>query len=348
MSATALASLAYATQQTNIYLRSVILIGGVISNIFNIIVFLSLEIFRENSSAFYLTAMSFVNLLQIFFGLLPRAINVAYGLDWSATSLAYCKLRYFFFQVCSALSYTCMTLATIDQFLATCSSSNWQRYSNIRLARWLFVLFTVVWLLHGIPVLYYYDHVESDSISQTICTITNPTFQRYYSYFNLLVLLGCMPVIITIVFGVLSYQNVQHLTYRTVPLVRRETDKQLTIMVLVQDVYNLFFIIPYIIVYALQLNMSLEPDPVYAARIELASAVTSALYYVPFSVSSNRTDTGTAMMNLARLERLLHLHVRIGTVSTAASVRADQSAYQPVPKRSGKKSDLTGIDDLPD
>jgi len=231
--------------------------------------------------------MSFVNIIQLFFGLFPRIINVAYGIDWTITYLAYCKVRYYFFQSCSALSYTCMTLATIDQYLATCYNPLWQRYSNIKLARYLFAIFTIIWMLHGIPVLYFYDQVTSNSTNETDCTITNRDFQRYYSYFNLLVLLCCMPVVITVVFGVLAYRNVQQILYRTMPLVRRETDKQLTVMVLVQDVYNLFFIVPYIIIYVLQLNSSINEDPIYAARIDLASAITSALYYVPFSVSIN-------------------------------------------------------------
>ncbi|CAF1011752.1 unnamed protein product [Adineta steineri] len=283
MSSLSLVSLTYAAQEVNIYLRSIILIFGVTSNILNIIVFLSLEIFRDSSCAFYLLVMSFVSIIQIFFGLFARTLNVAFSVDWSTTSLTYCKLRYYFFQVCSAMFYTCIALATIDQYLATCSSPFLQRFSNIKLARWLFVIFTIIWIMHGIPILYYYNQDISNSTNATICTITNDTFQQYYSYFTLIILLCSMPVIITVLFGILAYRNVQHLTYRTMPLVRRETDKQLTIMVLVQDVYNLFFIIPYIVVYALQLNLNINLDPNYAAQIELALSITGALYYVPFS-----------------------------------------------------------------
>jgi hypothetical protein len=39
------------------------------------------------------------------------------------------------------------------------------------------------------------------------------------------------------------------MAYRTVPLVRRELDKQLTIMVLVQIVYNFLTLLPNFIVY---------------------------------------------------------------------------------------------------
>ena len=286
MSASIVLSLAYATQQVTIYLRSFIFITGLTSNTLNIIVFLSLKTFRESSCAFYLTMMSFVNNGQMFLGLLLRILSVGFGIDWSISILAYCKLRYYFFQVCSLLSYTCMCLATIDQFLATCSHPRWQKFSNIKLAHWLVAIFSFIWILHGIPVIYFYDHVIPITANQTVCKITNIIFQEYYNYFYLLVLLGIIPVFVIVLFGFLAYRNVRKLTCRTKPLVRRETDKQLTKMVLVQDIYNLFFIIPYIVVYSMVLNVSSYEDTIYVAQINLASAITSALYYVPFSVST--------------------------------------------------------------
>ena len=110
-----------------------ILIAGMIGNILNIFVFLSLKTFRENSCAFYLTAMSFLNIGQLIISLFPRIMNLWFAIDWSLASLAYCKIRMYFFQVCSLTSFTCMCLATIDQFLATCTHPRWQRFSNIKL-----------------------------------------------------------------------------------------------------------------------------------------------------------------------------------------------------------------------
>lgn len=287
MSSQAILYLTNATQQVNITLRSIIFALGLTSNILNIIVFLSLKTFRESSCAFYLTAMSFVNIGQMFFGLLSRILSVAWGVDWTITYLPYCKLRYYFFQVFAITSYTCMYLATIDQYLATCARTQLQRLSNIKLARVIFAFMFLIWILHGIPLIIFYNQVLSVSANQTVCRITNPSFQRYYQYGFLLTLLGIIPVFITVVIGTLAYRNVKQLLYRTVPLVRRETDKQLTIMVLVQNVYNLFFIIPYVVGFLLSLNLSVDADPLYAAQINLTSAITSALYYMTFSVSNS-------------------------------------------------------------
>ena len=61
------------------------------------------------------------------------------------------------------------------------------------------------------------------------------------------VLVSGLPVLITALFGLLAYHNVTQLAYRAVPLVRRELDKQLTVMVLVQVVFNFCVLVPYII-----------------------------------------------------------------------------------------------------
>jgi hypothetical protein len=308
-------------------LRSIIFVFGLISNILNIIVFVSLKTFRESSCAFYLTAMSFVNIGQMFLGLLIRILSVGFEVDWTSSHLVYCKLRYYFFQVFAILSYTCMYLATIDQYFATSFKRQWQRYSNIKLARRLFAIFSFIWLVHGIPIIIFYDDVVSSA--------TN------YRYFYLLILLGIIPVFITVLFGIMAYRNVQQISYRTIPLVRRETDKQLTVMVLVQDVYNLFFIIPYIVGYSLVLNLTADADPVYAAQIELTGAITSALYYMSFSVSIDYLNLFYMIVIVAYLECILYLYKCIGKVSSTISSCSRQDSYKSMSTGCSKKSNIT-------
>jgi len=341
MSTSAQLSLVYATQQVNISLRSIIFVLGLISNILNIIVFLSLKTFRESSCAFYLTAMSFVNIGQMFFGLLLRILNVGLDVNWTSNNLVYCKLRYYFFQVFAILSYTCMYLATIDQYFATSFKRNWQQYSNIRLAQRLFAIFSIIWIVHGIPIIVFYDQTISNATNQTVCTITNPDFQQYYRYFYLLILLGVIPVFITVLFGILAYRNVQQILYRTIPLVRRETDKQLTVMVLVQNVYNLFFIIPYIVGYSLVLNLSTDADPFYAAQIELTSAITDTLYYMSFSVSINYLNLFYMILIMEYLECILYLYMCIRKISSAISSCSRQDSYTSMSTQCSKKSNIS-------
>ena len=84
------------------------------------IVFFSLRTFRENSSGFYLAFMSIINVCQLITAMPIRILTSGFGIDWTETSLFYCKFRLYFLQLCSLTSLTSLCLATIDQYWATC------------------------------------------------------------------------------------------------------------------------------------------------------------------------------------------------------------------------------------
>src|SRR5579871_4815605 len=117
MSDSIISSFDFATSQTYIYMGITLIIIGVLGGILNVIVFLSLRIYRQSSSAFYLTVVSIVNIGQLLTGLLSRVLINAVGIDWTETSPAYCKIRNYLFQACAIISPVCLCLATIDQFL---------------------------------------------------------------------------------------------------------------------------------------------------------------------------------------------------------------------------------------
>jgi hypothetical protein len=110
------------------------------------------------------------------------------------------------------------------------------------------MLFLIIWLLHGIPTLIWYNLSSSPITGSITCMIVNPIFQKYITYGYLLILTGILPICMAVLFGALAYWNVRQIPYRTVPLVRRELDKQLTSMILVQVVYNFFVIVLHVTV----------------------------------------------------------------------------------------------------
>jgi hypothetical protein len=146
------------SQQLTIYIGLFLFIAGLIGGILNLIVFLSLQTFRQSSCAFYLTIMSIVNTSHLFTGLLTYIMINGFGIDWTSMSLGYCKFRYFYVALCLLISLTCMCSATIDQFLATCSNPRWYQWNNIKIARYIVIGAVILWILHGIPFLIYYNH----------------------------------------------------------------------------------------------------------------------------------------------------------------------------------------------
>ena len=286
MSSAFVAYLELIAKEMSIYCGIPILVGGTIGNVLTIVVFLSLQTFRRNSCAFYLTIMSVVNIGQLTTGLLARIMTSGFNIDWTQTSLCFCKIRYFIFPATSLISFTCICLATVDQYFATCSRPQWQQWCNIKLAQRLSAFFIVLWTVHGIPYLILYDQIGASNSSRVSCTTVNTIFNKYRLYFVSLILTGFLPVALTLFFGALAYYNVRTINYRTLPLVRRELDKQLTTMVLAQVVVNLFTVLPFSVMSTLSLNTSLTNDPTSAAILRLITVITVFLYYIYFGVSN--------------------------------------------------------------
>ena len=284
MSSSVIASLIVTYQQVIIYAGIPIFIVGILGGLFNTLVFLSLRTFRESSCAFYLTILSMVNIGQLMTGLLSRIMISGFDVDWTRTSLLYCKFRTFFFQTTSLLSLAAISLATIDQYFATCSRPRWQQWSDIRIARRLFAGFIVLIAIEQSPCLIFYDHRVSLVSNGTVCTITNVAFESFNTYFNYLTLGNLLPHLTTFCFGIMAHRHVLQLRHRTVPLVRRELDKQLTTMVLVQVVCDLCLLMPTLIMYMIAAYGNIR-NPVARAQVNLAYAVSLCLYYAYFAVS---------------------------------------------------------------
>jgi len=85
-------------------------------------------------------------------------------------------------------------------------------------------------------------------------------------------------------FGLLTYQNVKNIAYRTVPLVRRELDKQLTVMVLVQDIFTFMTLLPIMTLGFVSLNPNIPQDPLSEAQFQLINVIAVMFYYLYFSV----------------------------------------------------------------
>jgi hypothetical protein len=229
--------------------------------------------------------MSAVNTLHLFTGLLTYIMINGFAINWPNMSLFYCKFRPFNVQLLLLTSFSCMCLATIDQFFATCSDPRWRTWNNIKVARYILIGIGITWILHGIPFLIYFNQILSSITGKVSCIVTNVIFQNYYTIFHLTVLTTFLPIIIMIIFGILAYRNVQQLAYRTVPLVRRELDKQLTVMVLVQVFCDIIAIVPSAILNIFNYIVGTPTDPIIAAQLSLCSNLFVIMYYFHFVVN---------------------------------------------------------------
>jgi hypothetical protein len=277
-----ISSINYTIQQIAIYYGIPIFILGVIGGFLNIIVFISSRTFRQKSCVFYLIIMSALDLGRFFSSTLSNILSWGFETDLSIYSLFFCKIKVFVFSTCSLGSITCLCLAIIDQYFATCNRPRWQKWCNIKVAHCLTAIFLIIWTLHGIPYFIFYDHIIVPSTNRTICQITNDKFIQYHTYGYFLTLTNLLPII-AVVFGLMAYNNARRLTRRKIPVVRRELDKQLTIMVLVQILIYFCTFLPYSIQSMCSLMIK-NNDSIFRAHMKLASIVTLHISILSYAV----------------------------------------------------------------
>jgi hypothetical protein len=271
-----------ASQKYTISVYFLILIGGLIGNICNITVFSSLKVFRHNQCAFYLIAASIADSFLLIIVLPFRVTEYVFDYDPTQLSLAWCKIRQTVVPAFSLMSFSSICFAAIDQYLSTHYKLWLRQLSSLKLAHRLVYSAIVVWTLHGIPFLLFFE-IQSTSG----CGIYNEGFSRYYSFVHFCVLSGILPITVSTCAAVLAYLNVRHIVRHQVPVVRRRLDRQLTAMVLIKAAFLFVTTLPFVIFRIYQLNRSIDStDSVRVAIEQLLFTITSSLFYVNSAVSN--------------------------------------------------------------
>lgn len=282
-------ALTLAPQQMSIYIGVFFLITGVTGGILVLVVFLSLKTFRQSSCAFYLTIKSIGNISYLMVGLFPFIVSYGFGINWTIMSIPYCKFRVFYVQLGSLVSVTCTCLAAIDQFLATCSNPRWHRWATIKVAHNTMIIVAIILILYSSPTLILYTHIQSPTTGRISCTTTNAAYIWFNFQIHVPVVVSSLPAAIMTLFGLLAYRNVRNIAYRTVPLVRRELDKQLTSIVLVQVVYDVIFVLMVIVQTIFNAAIGTPTDAYNIALINFIRIGMTLLYYFDFVVCFDRT-----------------------------------------------------------
>ncbi|UJR24674.1 hypothetical protein I4U23_006047 [Adineta vaga] len=229
-------------------IRSITLYGGlpifIVGTIGNLLNFLSLWRTRKNPCVFIFLSSSIVNCIVLFYGLFTRILSVGFELDWSTTNVIWCKTRIAFTQASFLISLTCVCLASLDRFFASCRQEKYRRFSRLSLAKLSVCLTILFWFGHSIPYLVYAELIESSSTGLISCSLLpNKEYANYRIYVALLFYLGIFPTTILTITGILTYRNTNRLRQGQQ---RQLIQKRLTKMMLIQIPCILFSTLPYI------------------------------------------------------------------------------------------------------
>jgi len=259
---------------------------GLIGNLFNILMFTKLKVFRNNQGVFYLIAESFVDIVSLIYYFIIRFLSFQYGSDLTAYSTVWCKLKTMMGQTLLLFQLSIVCFAAIDQFLSTSYLPYVRQMSTLKLARYLVYLSLCFSLAHsiGFGMFFYARPPVACVLSQSILT-------GYYSYFFYPIFCGILPLFIAGFFSFLAYRNVRRITRRQLSLVRRRLDQQLTTFVLTRVAFLIILLGPFVIYRAYAINTNISPTDSFRLAIEsLILAIVGSIFNLNYAVKFDFID----------------------------------------------------------
>jgi hypothetical protein len=112
----------------------------------------------------------------------------------------------------------------------------------------------------------------------------------------------------------MAYRNVQQIAHRTLPMVRRELDKQLTVMVLIQVIVGCFTCLPFLVVNIFVLSPNILND-----RVQIVYSIVLMLFCAYFAVSIHI---------IFRRKNYLYLWIR--SISSSINLYTIQDSFQSI------------------
>lgn len=258
----------------------ILLFSGVLGNILNIFVFITVGNYKQNASTFYMLIRSFLDLNVLIVGLITRILSTGFQIDPTLTNRAWCKARSGFLDINTQSTYTLLCLQSVDIFICSSPSVVLRQKSKIQLARYLVFGCICFWFIHELPYYFLQDLVLTDGIPA--CITTNKIFAQYRSYFIYLGVYTTIPIVVISVFGFLTFRRMRTLAIRnSISSITR----QMIHMALFQIVAVLIFNGPYTIgqIYSIG-TANLIKNSYRKAQEQLVSSFFAIYGYGPYVV----------------------------------------------------------------
>ncbi|UJR06883.1 hypothetical protein I4U23_011172 [Adineta vaga] len=202
---------------------------GIPGIILNLIIFLGTKSSRQSSIVYYIIGQSISDFGILLILLLQ--INPSTSISQSSVS---CKLMIYFSQVTVSCGMTFLCLSSFDRWSCTSRSVRIRQLSSIHNVRYLSLFFVLFWLLINLPYLIYCDLI---SIVNR-CLFTNEFFAYISVYFLAPIFSTLFPLLILIIFGILTYKNIHYFTHVSI------WEQQMTKIIIIQTIFSIFCTLP--------------------------------------------------------------------------------------------------------
>ena len=252
---------------------------GILGNALNIVVLTRSSLHKYASTHFFL-AMAINNLFGSAFVSLNDLLAFGFKINIYTVSLASCKLARYLSDLSALLSFYFIALASMDRCLASSADVRRRRLSNVKTARWLIAMTCIVFALFYINTLVLIDLDRSDGRG---CLIRpRNIYYQLYPILQVLIYTVLAPCLM-IVFGMIAIYNTKKIRVNSIRMMsrRRRTERQLSVMLLVQVTIHLALNLPVSVLYLMLVFL-----PPRFLTAEFSFALLLARYLCQFSYST--------------------------------------------------------------
>ena len=231
--------------QINHYGYPIVMVLGIISNLFILLLF-SRQ--RHNACSIYLVNSAVTNLLYLPSTYFLKTFYVTYN-DGSMSALIVCKLSNYVPSVLGLTTRTILIWACIDRYMLTSHRAAFRAFSTPKRAKYLVFFTYIFWLIAS-------THTAIlNIISNGQCTRVG-LYATIYTFYAIL-FIGLIPSVVLSIFAGLTHQNMKHLRSRVQPInqgggntnhIIQRRDRDLLVLVIAEVIIYVITTAPFLAV----------------------------------------------------------------------------------------------------
>ncbi|CAF1333429.1 unnamed protein product [Adineta steineri] len=222
---------------SSLILGFILLIGGVLGNILNVIIFIKVGNYKNNACSLYMFVRTFLDLNMLLAGLATRILATGFQTDFTLINRIWCKTRLGFTDINGITTYTMICLQAIDACICSSPSVAVRQKSNIRIARYLILGTLCFCFIHEIPYFIFQDLVVTSGTP--MCITTNAIYAQYRSYVVSLGIITTIPITVISIFGYLTVRHMKTIgVTRSLSSLTRQTISMALFQIVALLVFN--------------------------------------------------------------------------------------------------------------
>ncbi|CAF0793164.1 unnamed protein product [Adineta steineri] len=186
----------------------ILLFIGTTSCILNLLVLKKISL-RKSPCTMCLVGVNIINFADLFIAFLFTFLIVGYDIDPSSKNIVLCRVRYYMSYILPCCEASCLILASIDRVLVTSPNAGTRRRSTRRLTIINIIIVCSFWAVFHIHALIFTQIVQYGT-NYFVCIYQPGDYTTFITYYSVVVN-GCLPPALMIIFGCWTVKNVRQI-----------------------------------------------------------------------------------------------------------------------------------------